>query len=36
MADLDLATGTFEYGAPFSDGLYIVTTTGAEMTAIYE
>jgi len=36
IADVDLATGTLVFNLEFNDGLYIETTTGANVTVTYE
>jgi hypothetical protein len=36
IADIDLTLGTLEFGLDFNDGLYIVTTSGVNITVIYE
>ncbi len=36
IAEVDLSTGTLEFGVPFSTGLYVETTSGTNLTVIYE
>ena len=36
IAEVDLSTGTLEFGCPFSNGLYVETSNGSNLTVIYE